>query len=392
MSELSDRVIHPFTAWVSAVTPDAPCKTRWACRSSSPISWSPASWARYSGAQSVGRAGTAAVLAAASLWLTSLPVEAQAPRRQAVVVYVWDGTMGPERSELFAAFRETLRTLGRPEGPDLRIEHRLVPTVQDRPRLSAEITALKPDVIVAPGPGALAFGPVPEKIGANYRHWSPIRGVPIVFMGISDPIGLGLVQSLARPGGTMTGITTIAADLNTKRLQLLKDTVPGLARVGVIINPTHPLLERWTQELEAAGRSLGVKVQVVGVPVDDPPDQAFDTLKSGRAQAVLGLPSPSFFRDRKRIAELALAHRLPTMFESVEFAEAGCLMAYAPDSVEMSRQAAGFADKILKGARPETLPVDQPKKLDLLINVKTAKALGLTIPPQMLLRADRLIE
>jgi putative ABC transport system substrate-binding protein len=344
------------------------------------------------GVDGMKRSARAAVVLGATLILAPPAVDAQAPNRQAVVVYLWDAPAGTQPPEYFAAFRETLRALGRPEGAKLRIERRIVPEVEDRPRIKAEITALRPDVIVAPGPAALIFGPVPEKIGARFRYWSPIHGIPIVFSAISDPIGLGMVQSLARPGGTLTGITTIAADLNVKRLQLLKDTLPRLTRVGVIVNPTHPLRDRWLQELAAAGRSLAVEIQVVDVPVDDPPDHAFEDLRRGRAQAVLGLPSASFFRDRKRIGELALMHRLPTIFESEDFAEAGCLMTYAPNGIEMSRQAAEFADKLLKGARPETLPVDQPRKLDLLVNVKTARALGLTIPPEILLRADRLIE
>ena len=344
------------------------------------------------GVDGMRRWARAAVVLGAILTLAPPGVDAQAPNRQAVVVYVWDAAAGVEPPEFFDAFRETLRALGRAEGPRLRIERRIVSAIEDRPRVGAEITALRPDVIVAPAPAALVFGPVPERIGARVRHWSPIHGIPIVFSGISDPIGFGMVQSLARPSGTMTGITTIAADLNVKRLQLLKDTLPRLTRVGVIVNPTHPLRVQWVQELAAAGRSLSVEIQMVEVPVDDPPDHAFQDLLRGRAQAVLGLPSASFFRDRKRIGELALMHRLPTMFESVDFAEAGCLMAYAPNGVEMSRQAAEFADKLLKGARPETLPVDQPRKLDLLVNVKTARALGLTIPPAILLRADRLIE
>lgn len=141
-----------------------------------------------------------------------------------------------------------------------------------------------------------------------------------------------------------------------------------------------------------AGRALAIEIQMVDVPADDPPDHTFQDSLRGRVQAVLGLPSAAFFRDRKRIGELALTHRLPTIFESVQFAEAGCLMAYAPDGVEMSRQSAEYADKLLRGARPETLPVDQPRKLDLLVNLKTARALGLTIPSTLLLRADRLIE
>ncbi len=328
-------------------------------------------------------ARVAAVLGA-TLSVSLSSVEAQAPNRQAVIVYIWDVSAGSEPPELFAAFRDTLGALGRPEGPRLQIERRTVSAVEDRPRLGAEIAALKPDVIVAPGPAAPVFGPVPEKVGANFRHWSPIHGIPIVFSGISDPIGFGMVQSLARPGGTMTGITTIAADLNVKRLQLLKEAVPRLSRVGVIVNPSHPLRDRWAHELVTAGRTLATDIQVVDVHVDDPPDHAFQELRRGRVQAVLGLPSASFFRDRKRIAELALTHRLPSIFESVQFAEAACLMAYAPDGVEMSRQSAEYADKLLRGSRPETLPVDQPRKLDLLVNVKTARALGL--------RADRVIE
>ncbi len=206
---------------------------------------------------------------------------------------------------------------------------------------------------------------------------------------------MGVVQSLARPGGTMTGISYLGVELNPKRLQLLKEALPALTRVGVLVQYNHPLRDRMVREIEAAAGSLGVKLQLLEVSTLDPPekiDQAFAAMVRERAQAVLGLQGPHFFKERRRIAELSLTHRLPGVFELAEYAEVGCLLAYAPNLPDIFKHAARYADQILKGAKPADLPVEQPTKFELVINLKTAKALGLTIPQSLLLRADQIIE
>jgi putative ABC transport system substrate-binding protein len=219
--------------------------------------------------------------------------------------------------------------------------------------------------------------------------------IPVVFAAVSDPLRFGLVASLARPGGTMTGISYLGMELNPKRVQLLKEALPEITRVRVLVPGDHPLREQMVVEVEAAARSVGVKLQLLEVTNADPNvkiDQAFETMTREHAQAVLGLQGPHFYRERKRIAELSLRHRLPGIFEHGDYAEAGCLLAYSPNLPDMYRYAATYVDKILRGAKPGDLPVEQPKRFELAINVKTAKALGVTIPPSLLLRTDRVIE
>ena len=204
-----------------------------------------------------------------------------------------------------------------------------------------------------------------------------------------------LVASLARPGGTMTGISYLGIELNPKRVQLLKEALPGITRVGVLVPGDHPFRARMVADVEAAARSIGVRLQLLDASNADPHvkiDQAFETMTREHAQAVLGLQGPHFYGERKRIAELSLRHRLPGIFEFGDYAEAGCLLAYSPNLPDIFRSAATYVDKILKGAKPADLPVEQPTKFELVINPKTVKALGLTIPPALLLRADRVIE
>ena len=231
--------------------------------------------------------------------------------------------------------------------------------------------------------------------GATQAARETTDSVPIVFAGVSDPIGLGLIRSLARPGGNVTGLSYLGVELNVKRLQLLKEAFPKIARVGILVPARHPLRERMVREVEGAAQALNIRIFPAVVAHTDPPEQidrAFETMTQQRADAVLGLQGPHFFRERRRVAELALKYQLPGMFELAGYAEAGCLMAYAPNSADIYRRAAVYVDKILKGTKPADLPVEQPTKFELVINVKTAKALGLTIPQSILLRADQIIE
>jgi len=340
------------------------------------------------------RIGLAVVLAVILAFASRLS-EAQAAKRVATVVLVGDDfATGPPTPKNREAFLQGLRDLGWVEGTNLRLEQRSAKTPELRPATAAEIMKLNPDVIVASGPAAFAYGPVvPE--AARTQFWAPIRDIPIVFAGVSDPVDAGMVQSLARPGGTMTGISYLGIELNPKRLQLLKEALPAVARVGVLVPSDHPLRNRMVREVEAAAASLGVKLQLLEVASIDPPeriDQAFVAMVRERAQAVLGVQGPHFFKERRRIAELSLAHRLPGVFELSDYVEVGCLIAYAPNLPDIYRYAARYADQILKGAKPADLPVEQPRRFELVINLKTAKALGLTIPQTLLQRADQVIE
>jgi len=337
-----------------------------------------------------------AVVLAVSLALAPFAAEAQQATRIATVVLVWDdSTSGPLPPNLREALVQRLRDLGWVEGANLRLEERSAKTRELRPATAAAIVKLKPDVIVASGPAAFPYGPVAPEAAARVPFWSPIRDIPIVFAGLSDPIAAGAVQSLARPGGTMTGISYLGVELNPKRLQLLKEALPGTTRVAVLVPSNHSLRDRMVREVEAAAGSLGVKLQLLEVSSLDPEkiNQAFAAMVRGRAQAVLGLAgSAHFFKERRRIAELSLTHRLPGAFEGIEYAEVGCLLAYMPNPRDIYKHAAIYVDKILKGAKPADLPVEQPTKFELVINLKTAKALGLTIPQSLLVRADEIIQ
>ena len=317
---------------------------------------------------------------ALSLSVAPVVAEGQQAGKIATVVLVGDDfAMGPHPSHLTEAFRQGLRELGWVEGSNLRLEQRSAKTLKVRPATAAEVVSLKPDVVVASGPAAFAYGVVAPEVARRQLSWSPIRGIPIVFAGVSDPVAAGMVKSLARPGGTMTGITYLGVELNPKRLQLLKEALPAVARVGALVPSNHPLRDRIIGQVEPVAASLGVKLQLLEVATGDPPekiDQAFAAMVRERAEAVLGLQGPHFFKERKRIAELSVAHRLPGIFELAPYAEAGCLMAYAPNMPDIYRYAAMYVDRILKGAKPADLPVEQPRKLDFVINLKTAKALG----------------
>jgi putative ABC transport system substrate-binding protein len=236
------------------------------------------------------------------------------------------------------------------------------------------------DVIVA---GA---APAPE---AAQRATST---VPIVMASHSDPVGSGLVASLARPGTNITGLSNVAAELVSKQLQLLKEVVPGMSRVAVLWNPTVATQRLALQRMEAAAQSLGLQLQLLEARAPTDFVDAFSTMTRGRAGAFITLSSSMFFAERSRLAELAAQSRLPSMYTVREYAQAGGLMTYGPDIRDNWRRAASYVDKILKGAKPADLPVEQPTKFELIVNLKTAKALNLTLPPTLLARADEIIE
>jgi ABC-type uncharacterized transport system substrate-binding protein len=281
------------------------------------------------------------------------------------------------------AFRQELRDLGYVEGRNLVIEYRDAEGKFERlPALAAELVALKVDVIVAPTTvGALAAK-------------QATKTIPIVFAAAGDPVGSGLITSLARPGGNVTGLSRLAPELVDKCLELLTQAVPGVNRVAALWQP-GAMGERSDKDMltgaDVAGRALGVRLQFVEARGPEDFDRAFSDMTRARAGALTVLPSAMFGNERRRLVDLAAKHRLPAVYPWRDFVDAGGLMAYGVNTADLYRRAATYVDKILKGAKPGDLPVEQPTRFELVINLKTAKALGLTIPQSVLGRADEVI-
>jgi len=282
------------------------------------------------------------------------------------------------------AFRQGLRDLGYVEGRNVVIEYRSAEGKRERlPALAAELVALKVDVIVA--------GNTPAALAAKQATTT----LPIVFTSVVDPVTDGLVASLARPGGNVTGLSNLAPELVGKRLELLKQAVPGVSRVAALWQPgVFP--ERTDQDMlkaaDVAARALGVRLQFVEARGPADIDRAFADMTKARAGALTVLGSPMFINERRRLVDLAAKNRLPAVYPAREFVDAGGLMSYGPNLADLFRRAATYVDKILKGTKPADLPVEQPTKFELVINAKTAKALGVTIPQSLLGRADEVIE
>jgi putative ABC transport system substrate-binding protein len=283
----------------------------------------------------------------------------------------------PQRT---AAFVQRLNDLGWHDGGTVRIEYRWAEGRDDRAvEFAAEFVQLKVDVIVTSG--------LPEILAAK-RATSVI---PIVFALASDPVGMGLVASLARPGGNVTGLSNLSADLSGKRLDLLRDVIPGLRRLAIAGNVGNPDSVREMRDVETAARTLGLDVVAPQIKRTEDIEPAFAAFKD-RIEALYVVADPLMNTNRIRIQTLAMAAHLPTIYNTREFAEAGGLMSYGPDFSDLWRRAAEFVDKILRGAKPADIPVEQPTKFDLAINLITAKALGITVPPILLTRADEVIE
>jgi ABC-type uncharacterized transport system substrate-binding protein len=280
------------------------------------------------------------------------------------------------------AFRAGLHELGYVEGQNIAVEERWAEGRVERfPDLLADLLRLRVDAIIqASGVGAVAA-----------KHLTTT--VPIVFVGVSDPVELGLVQSLARPGGNLTGLSLAFAEgFAGKWVDLFTEAVPRASRVAVLSNPLQGHNERWWREMQAAAATRGVQLYSFHARDAKEIDGAFGAMTRASPEGLIVLTDPLTLRYRVRIVELAATRRLPAVYGFGEFAHAGGLMAYGPSVPEMFRRAATYVDKILKGARPGDLPVEQPTKFDLVINLKTAKALGLPIPPSLLVRADQVIE
>ncbi|OGQ82251.1 MAG: hypothetical protein A3F90_10150 [Deltaproteobacteria bacterium RIFCSPLOWO2_12_FULL_60_19] len=307
-------------------------------------------------------------------------VQAQQPKSVPRVGYL--SVLSPSSdSARIEAFRQGMRDLGYLEGQNMAIEYRYAEGKLERlPDLAGELVRLKVDVIVVGGSTA-------TRAAKNVT-----RVIPIVMAHGSDPVELGFVASLARPGGNITGLTHLAPELGGKRLELLKDSLAQLSRVAVLTDPGTQGHGPQIKELEVAARALGLQLRPAEVRKPNDLENAFSAMTTGRAGALIGLQQPTLDRLRERIVDLAAKNRLPAMYSNSEYVETGGLMSYAADIVAMFRRAATYVDKILKGRKPADLPVEQPMKFELVINLKAAKQIGLTIPPNVLARADKVIK
>ena len=319
--------------------------------------------------------------------LSAVPLagEAQQPTKIARIGYLVTGSLeSPETRVTLDAFRQGLRERGYVEGQNIVIEYRSAAgKLEQFPTLASELARLKVDLIVAVNtPAARAA-----------RQATTV--IPIVTPVMGDPLRDGLVASLARPGGNITGLTFLGPELVVKCLDLLKQALPRVSRVAAIWHPgayAEHTTRTMLQEAEAGARTLGVQLQLVEVRGPDELDRAFSTMTRERAEAVFVFPSAIFFNERRRIVDLAARHRLPAMYQAREFVELGGLIAYGASIPDLFRRSATHVDKILRGAKPADLPVEQPTKFELAVNLKTAKALGLTIPQPVLLQADQVLE
>jgi len=319
-------------------------------------------------------AGTGAVLLSAPL----VAGAQQAGKVWRIGVLSPGPSTGPFSS---APLQQSLRELGYVEGVNLAVEWRNAEGKTERfDDLAADLVRLRVDVIVAIVPGATL---------AAKRSTASI---PIVMVNTPDPVQLGLVVSLGRPGGNVTGTTTLSADLSSKQLELLKEAVPRAMRIAVLWNPNNPWHRLAVKGAEAAARSLAVQLQIVEARSAEEFERAFEAMTRKRAGAVLVLADPLTSFHRTRLAELAIKRHLPGMYGTRAYAEAGGLMSYWAHQADLDRRVASYVDRILKGAKPADLPIEQPTKFELVINLKTAKALGLTIPPSLLGRADAVIQ
>jgi len=323
--------------------------------------------------------GLMLTLALGGLCVAPLAPEAQQPTHMHRIGLLTGFTLGRGRN--VEAFLDGMRALGYIEGQNVVLEYRGAAGQYERfPALAAELVRLPVDVLLAGGtPAALAAKDATTTI-------------PIVIAGVGDPVGSGLVASLARPGGNVTGVSVLQPAVVGKQLEFLKDVLPTVTRVAILWNPTNPGHTPVVQEADVAAQRLGVQLHRVEARGPEAFDGAFAAMTRAHADALLVLGGNITFEHRQRLAELAATRRLPTMHNVRPFVEAGGLMAYGPSSRDLRRRAAVYVDKILKGAKPADLPVEQPTKFELIIHLKTAKALGLTIPPSLLLLADEVIQ
>jgi putative ABC transport system substrate-binding protein len=319
----------------------------------------------------------------ALLFALCLPVDAQQPAKTPRIGYL-TGTREPTPEAPDTnrdAFRKGLRDLGYLEGKNIQVEYRYAAGNPERAaNLVPELLHLKVDVIVSPVASGIAAAKQATKT------------IPIVMVTNQDPVAMGWVDSLARPGGNITGLTRLTRELAGKRLELLNEVVPTISGVGVLLDAESAVARTAFREYEAAGKALKIPLQSLEVRTSNPDfERAFKAAAKGRVSALITLRNPLLIDNRKRIAELAIENRLPSMSEGSVFVHAGILASYSSDENDSFRRAAFYVDKILKGAKPADLPVEQATKFELVINLKTAKQIGLTIPPNVLARADKVI-
>ena len=313
--------------------------------------------------------------------LLAVPLAARAQQGAKVprVGFLGNSTAALE-ANLVGPFREGLRDLGYVEGRNVLIEYRWAEGKYERfPALIGELIALKVDVIVTAG------------TPATQAVKKATTSVPLVMVAVGDPVGTGFVASLGRPGGNITGLTSIAPELEGKRLELLREVLPKLSHLSVLWNPANPFHAGSLKETRAAAQVLGIKVQPLGVRSSEEFPATFAAILKERPAALVVLADRLFLHHRARIVDFALQHRLPGVYTHRELVDAGGLMSFGPNYADMHRRAATYVDKILKGAKPADLPVEQPTKFELVINLKTAKVLGFTIPQSLLIRADQVI-
>jgi putative ABC transport system substrate-binding protein len=307
-------------------------------------------------------------------------VDAQQPKKVPRIGYISVASASVVSARL-EAFQQGLRELGYVEGKTVVIVHRYAEGNLDKlPDLVAELIRLKMDVILSAG------------AEVTRAAKEATRTIPIVMASDNDPVGNGFVASLARPGGNVTGLSTVSPDLSGKQLELLKEVVPKLSRVAALGSSAIPGNAQVIQETELAARALEVNLQYVDARGSKDIEAAFRTASRGRADAVLVLAGPVLVINRKQVIDLAVKNRLPAMYYRREFVEDGGLMSYGVNFADLDRRAATYVDKILKGAKPADLPIERPTKFELLINLKAAKQIGLTIPPNVLARADKVIK
>jgi putative ABC transport system substrate-binding protein len=315
------------------------------------------------------------------LALLAVPFVAEAAEKVSLIGMLDYSAPDAARVGWWKAFRQALRELGHVEGQSVAFEARWADGRVGRlPGLAAELVRLRVDVIVTGGSEA-----------ARAAKQASVS-IPIVMATGADPVALGLVESLARPGGNVTGVTSISTELSGKRLELLRVLLPTLSRVAILWDEANSASALGVRETEAVAPALGMRLQSVGLRDPKHIDRAFSAVVGERAGALIVAGGASLFPERKRIADLALKHQLPTMVTGREYAEAGGLLSYAVSYPDLFRRAALYVDRILKGARPADLPVEQPTKFELIINLQTAKALRLTLPPSLLARTDQVIE
>jgi putative ABC transport system substrate-binding protein len=316
----------------------------------------------------------------AMLFALCSSAHAQQPKKVPRIGYL-SNTSPSADSARYEAFRQGLRELGYVAGKNVVIEYRYTEGKSDRlPALAAELVRLRVDVVVTGG-------------GATTRAAKEATTtIPIVFAQDGDPVASGFVASLARPGGNITGLSNFAPELNGKRLELLKEIVPKLSRVAVLGTSTVPGHARFLKETEPAAGALRLQLQFLDVRAPKDIETAFRTASKGRADGLLVLSGPVLTSHRTQVLDLAVESRLPAIYNFPEWVEAGGVMSYGVNLTDLFQRAATYVDKILKGAKPADLPVEQPKKFEFIINLKAAKQIGLTIPPNVLARADRVIK